>query len=545
MADHPDSPEQRARMVQAFADRARLDLSDSELERLSEYVESAWDMADRLHEVDQPGREGLAADLPLRSAWANVGSRSEPPASVQAPEPLERLPSSVLETAAMIASGSVTPLELVSSQLAHIDRYDADVRSYITVDHAGAMAAASNLTEELSDGRPRSILHGVSFGAKDSIPAAGMRCTYNSPLMRDWVPARDAEAVRLLREAGAVLVGKHNLNEFGWSLPSEDDLAPPPRNPWLPEEYSVGSSSGSAAAVAAGLASFAIGTDGGGSIRLPAGQHSLFGLKPTHDKISRLGVSDGSVSEVGILTKTAEDAAAVLAMLLGGSAASCIAHVSEAPDRLRIGLPTGYIDDIGMEDDVRELLDAAVRFLDEACHEVVHLSSQSLKLLHDGVRANFVLIAAEHYFDHEGPGRDRSRYGASAGFYNLPGACLTAADYMHAQRVGKLVRAEVDAVFQSTDLLLMPTSPVTRTSTARNPRTHRRGANAAYTAPFNLTGHPALSVPVGLSSEGIPIGLQLVGPMDSELELLQTGGWLSSLFELPAFPEIASSAQFD
>ncbi len=545
MPDRPDSPEQRARIVQAFAARARIDLTDAELERLIEYVESAWDMADRLRDVEQPGREGIATDLPLRSAWANVGDRGAPPAGVAVEASLERMPSSVLEAASLIASGSVTPLELVSSQLALIDRHDAKVRSYISLDHAGATAAASSLTEELSDGAPRSPLHGVPFGAKDSIPAAGMPCTYNSPLMRDWIPARDAEAVRLLREAGAVLVGKHNLNEFGWSIPSEDDLAPPPRNPWLPEEYSVGSSSGSAAAVAAGLASFAIGTDGGGSIRLPAGQHSLFGLKPTHDRISRLGVSDGSVSEIGILTKTAGDGAAVLAVLFGDSASNRVADVSEAPARLRVGLPTGYLDDIGMEDDVRGLFDSAIKVLEEAGHEVVQLPAQSLGLLHDALRANFVLIAAEHYFDHEGPGRDRSRYGASAGFYNLPGACLTAADYMHALRVGKLVCAEVDAVFQAVDMLLTPTSPVTRTSTARNPHTHRRGANAAYTAPFNLTGHPALSVPVGLSSEGLPIGLQLVGPMNSEFALLQAGGWLSSRFELPEFPVFASSARFD
>src|SRR5690625_2977618 len=131
------------------------------------------------------------------------------------------------------------------------------------------------------------------------------------------------------------------------------------------------------------------------------------------------------------------------------------------------------------------------------------MPSPALDILADGVRANFIVIAAQHYFDHEFPGKDRSRYGASAGFYNLPGACLSAADYMHALRVGGLLRSNIDELLQEHDMLLTPTSPVTRSSTARNPKTHRRGANAAYTSPFNLSGHPGLSVPVGLSSEGM------------------------------------------
>lgn len=544
-------------IVAAFAARAKLDLSADERARLVEYVRDTWDLADRLREVATPGLEGLREALPLRAAYANRpgGERAEEPAPPPGPGrprpvPDEVLLGSLTDAASALARGDLTPLDLVHAQLERIARYDGVVRSYVTVDGQGALAASARLTDELATQGLRSLLHGVPFGAKDSIPAAGLRCTYNSPLTRDWRPRRDAEAVRRLRAAGAVLVGKHNLNEFGWSLPREDDLNPPPRNPWLPEEYSVGSSSGGGAALASGLAMFALGTDGGGSARLPAGQHLLFGLKPGHGRVPSAGVSEGRVSEVSVLARAAEDAAAVLAALLidpdeDGAAerlrlepAAWVEHVRSSPRGLRVAVPEGYVAEVGMEDSVRAAFDATVRAVEDLGHEVVRLPPPTLSILRDGVRANFVVIAAEHYFDHEGPAKDRGRYGASAAFYNLPGACLTAADYLHALRVGELVRREVDAVLADVDVILTPTSPVTRTSTARNPETHRRGGNAAYTSPFNISGHPGVSLPVGLSDEGLPIGMQLVGSVGGEFELLRAARQLSGAFALPAFPDL-------
>jgi len=263
------------------------------------------------------------------------------------------------------------------------------------------------------------------------------------------------------------------------------------------------------------------------------------------------GVSEGLVSEVSVLARTAEDAAAILSVLLinpddvDGSSRlrtepyTNIALIAADPQPLRIGIPQGYIEQVGMEDDVQTVFDETRARLRGLGHEVIEFRGPALDILHDGVRANFVVIAAEHYFDHEGPGRDRSRYGASAGFYNLPGACLTAADYLHALRVRKLLRKAIDTMLTEYDLLLMPTSPVTRSSTARNPRTHRRGANAAYTSPFNLSGHPGLSVPAGFSTEGMPIGVQLVGPDESEFRLLQLGRSIRDTAQLRAFPDLA------
>ena len=563
-AETAAAPLDKGRIVAAFAAHAGLRLDDDERARLEDYVDTVWEMAGRLRSVPSPGLEGLRERMPLRAAYAN---RAEDAAVVAAPGPGDAVPSpsplpaglldaGVMAVAGAIARGEATPDDVTQALLERIERYDGAVRSYVTVDAVGARAAAAALTAELRSAPPRSVLHGIGIGAKDSIPIAGMRCTYNSPLMRDWQPRRDAEAVRRLRAAGAVMIGKHNLNEFGWSLPTEEDLAPPPRNPWFPAERSVGSSSGGGAAVAAGLALAALGTDGGGSIRLPAGQHGLFGVKPGHDDVPRQGVGEGSVSEVSVLARTAADAAAVLAALqIDVDAPDAAERLRREPARraaealtlarpFRLGVPEGYLEDVGMEADVAVAFADVRRVCADLGIELVGVGRRALDVLHDAVRANFVIIAAEHYFDHEGPGADRSRYGSSAGFYNLPGSCLTASDYLHAQRVGGIARAAIDAVLTEVDLLLTPTTPVTRTSTARDPKTHRKGGNAAYTAPFNISGHPASSFPAGVSGEGIPIGAQLVGRRGSEFEQLAVGHAIASRLSLPPFPDPADVVAF-
>jgi len=546
----------RAAVVAAFATHAGLDLDEDERARLETYVTTVWDMAASLREVPSPGLEGARDDLPLRAAYANRGPDAEPaPAPPPAGEARpERAVAAIGRDARALqsafANGDFTPLDLTAAYLDRIDRYDPFVRSYVAVDWDGALGTAAALSRELAAGSARSPVHGLPIGAKDSIPIAGMRCTFNSPLMRAWRPRRDAEAVRRLRAAGAVMLGKHNLNEFGWSLPSEDDLTPPPRNPWYPAEFSVGSTSGGGAAVAAGLAAAALGTDGGGSIRLPAGQHGLFGIKPGHGDVPRGGVSDGRVSEVSVLVRSAEDAAAILAVMqtdvdaadaaarLRAYPAERAAFVASPPGAVRLGVPQGYLDDVGMEDDVAVAFDAARRAAEEAGLELVEVPKRALDVLHDAVRANFVVIAAEHYFDHEGPGAHRERYGRSAGFYNLPGSCLTAADYLHALRVGEIARDAIDAVFGTVDLLLTPTTPVVRTSTARDPASHRRGGNARYTSPFNISGHPASSFPAGVGREGIPIGAQLVGPRGSEYVQLRVARALAARLARPPFPDM-------
>jgi len=549
-------------IVAALAQHAGLDLTSEEREQLVEHVTTVWDMAETLRMVASPGLEGLRNTMPLRTAKANRSAsgpsptrrrrRSGSPAPVPLPVNEATVQAGVLAIGAAMRRGDVRPIDVVAAFLERIRVYDTDVRSYITVDTQGAMDTAEELGSELARARSRSVLHGVPFGVKDSIPAEGMPTTYNSPLMRDWFPARDSEPVRRLRAAGAVLLGKHNLNEFGWSLPSEGDLAPPPRNPFLPDEASVGSSSGSAAAVSAGLTAFALGTDAGGSVRLPAGQHRLFGLKPGLGVVPRTGVGEMTVSEVGVLARSAPDAAVVLAVLLLDPDSPDVherlrveplrraEEVVQPAANVRLGVPWAYIRGIDVEPATRTAFEEACRACEDLGWEIVDVPDRALSLLHDAVRANFVVIAAEHFFDHEGTVTRRERYGERAGFYALPGCCLTAADYLHARRVGRVACEAVDAVLDTVDALLTPTGRVTRTSASRNPATHRSGGNAVFTAAFNVTGHPAVSVPAGASPDGLPIGVQLVGRPAAEFTLLRLAHAIAERVPQPPFPDLAT-----
>lgn len=558
----------RSDIVRAFATRGDLRLDDAERARLEDYVVDAWGMADRLRAVPVPGIDD-AARLPRRAAYASRGPAPRADTDVRIgtgalgsdgrssdEQRAARLASAgLVDAARALARGEATAVDLVDAVLDRIARFDGALRSCIAVSRDGSRARAKAADAERATGDARGLLDGIPIGAKDNIPVAGFPCTYNSPLTRDWWPARDAECMRRLRAAGAIVVAKHNLNEFGWSIPSEDDLHAPPRNPWRPDAYAVGSSSGGGVAVAAHMAYAAIGTDGGGSTRLPAGQEALYGLKPGHRRVPPDGVTEGHISEVGILARRAEDVAAVFATLLVDpddpdararridEPGRAVAGLADTSTRVRIGVPESYVAEVGMSDDVRAVFEATVRTATSLGFDVVPVADRHQRHLGDARRANFVVLAAEHYFDHEETGKDRGRYGPSAGFYNLPGACLTAADYLHGLRVGALVREAVDAALDDADVLLTPTSTVTSTLAARDPETHRRGGNAAYTSPFNISGHAALSFPAGFAPDGWPIGMQLVGRHDGELELLRVGAILARALDGQRTLDVAAAAR--
>jgi Asp-tRNA(Asn)/Glu-tRNA(Gln) amidotransferase A subunit family amidase len=434
------------------------------------------------------------------------------------------------EVAEAIRRRVVSSVELVSHLIERSRALEDTLHAWITLDADGALRAAERADREIAAGRYRGPLHGIPVSAKDSFMTRGLRTTSNMRAYADWVPDRDAVVIARLREAGAVILGKTNMNETGWSLPTEHDLAPPPKNPWNPAYRAVGSSSGPGVVAAAGLSYAALGTDGGGSTRLPSGQMGLIGLKPSRGLVPHGGVlSSGEISEVGVLTRTAADAAIVLRTIAGHDPDDHATLDLDVPDYpsllaggvrgLRVGVPRAFIEAVPNEDEVATAFEAALDLLRDLGADVRDVDVPDMEVAR---AANFVVLNAV-----VGSGNEdylklpKGLLGDSARRYLATSMFLPAPAYARALRFKQHFGRVLERVFGGVDLLAMPTSPVVTAEAARRPGEHNRGINASYTAPFNLSGHPGISIPCGQGELGIPIGFQVVGPHLSEPTLLR------------------------
>ena len=433
------------------------------------------------------------------------------------PEELHLL--TVAQAGRRIREGSLSPTDYVEALIERVRRLDPMLRSTITLASESALAAARLAESELDRGVWRGPLHGIPIGIKDCIATAGLRTTANSRVLSDWIPADDAPAVAALRAAGAIVFAKLNLNEFAWSIPSDDDLYPPPRNPWSPDHFAMGSSSGSAVAVASGLCPAALGTDAGGSVRQPAANCGVVGLKPTHRLVDSSGALGArTICEVGPITRSVEDAALLLDALLGGNR-SYVESLRRSPERVRVGVLSRHIDLAQPDPQISAAFSEALRVMRDLGMEIVEVEIEGLA---KAAAANFVVLNAEAFAAHEETLRVRMEaYGRSARLFHAQGAFLSAADYIAALSVGATVRDRADETLSAVDVLATPVVPVLTAEAARTAKAQpHTGGSAIFTAPFNLTGHPALAVPGGMSREGIPIGLQLVGRRGGEADLL-------------------------
>jgi aspartyl-tRNA(Asn)/glutamyl-tRNA(Gln) amidotransferase subunit A len=413
-----------------------------------------------------------------------------------------------------LARGEVTAVDLTEAALRAIAADDPQLHAFITVDADAARGAAVAADRLAGSGRGRGPLHGVPVAIKDNIPTAGLRTTYNSRAYADWTPAADAPAVRRLRRAGAIVLGKTNLNEFGWSVPSPADLVAPPRNPWNTGHLMVGSSSGSAAAVAAGMVPVALGTDGGGSTRLPASQANLVGLKPGRDAIPGVGSPIDELSAIGILGRSAGDVLTVFSLL----ADRPVPRRDAGGSPPRLAIPRPQIESLDIEDDVRAAFEADIGSLAEMGAQITEIDLPHLQQARDG---NFVLLAALAHAVLAPDLRTRAEsIGVSARRYHLAGAVLSVEDTVNARRLGKMFAAELDRALGPSTGLLTPVSTVATTAAARRPGEHNRGLNSTFTSPFNLIGWPAISVPSRHRSQGIPIGFHVAARPGHEEWLL-------------------------
>jgi len=444
-------------------------------------------------------------------------------------------PMSCLEIAAAVQSGERTARAVVEHALAEAERLQEKWRAFITLTPEVARRQADQVDALVRRGR-KLPLAGVPVAVKDLIDLKGVRTTCGSRVFADRVAGSNATVIEKLLTAGAVPLGKTNMHEFAFGFTGENPTFGDCRNPWDPARISGGSSSGSAVAVALGICPMALGSDTGGSIRLPAALCGVAGLKPTYGRVSRAGVAplSWSMDHVGPITRTAEEAAMVLEVMAGEDPADetssrrpvpQYAGELEKPLRgLKIGLPrTGFFE--SLEPDVAQALVTASVELASLGAERVEIT---LPHLDEVLGAHRAIIFSEASSYHQPFLKDRAdRYGEATRLQLEAGLFLPAVDYLKGQRVRRVVRRAWTDVFRSVDCLL---TPATQAVAARfgaeavelpGGKTPLLYAYLGLLLPFNLSGHPALAVGCGFSQAGMPIGMQLVGRPFDEATILR------------------------
>ena len=429
----------------------------------------------------------------------------------------------------LYASGAASPTEIVQALLDRIDNYDSRLNTFITVDREAALEAARDASREIAHGRVRGPLHGVPFAVKDIIDVAGLATTCHSKLLVDNVARRDAKVISRLRAAGAIVLGKLSLHEFAFGGPCFDLPYPPARNPWNADHYPGGSSSGSGAALAAGFVPLALGTDTAGSIRNPAGTCGVVGLKPTYDLVSRHGVFPlaFTLDHIGPMARSVRDIAIALDTLAGngqrcnkeGSRQSYCTDLNRGISDLRVGFVRHFHEsDMVADGEVALALDEVARVLAREGASVRDLQLPRLQTL-AGVQR--VILLAESWAVHAAWLRERpADYARATRRKLMAGAFLSASDYVNAQQHRGRLIGVVNDVFRDVDILLTANSldPACRIDDEDAlARTYPRQARA----PFNLTGHPALSMLCGFSKTGLPLSVQFVSRAYDEATLLR------------------------
>ena len=438
---------------------------------------------------------------------------------------LEAHKLTVSEASRLIRGGELSPSELLEGLLERIDALEPRLEAWVTVDREGARAAAKRLSREAEEGRIRGPLHGVPVGVKDIYYTAGLRTTMGSHIYRDFVPEKDAETVRRLKEAGAVILGKTETTEFAVRDPA------PTRNPWNPEHSPGGSSSGSAAA-ASGMCPVALGTQTGGSVIRPASFCGVVGTKPTYDLINRDGIYplSWSLDHVGFFTRTVEDAAIVLGVLTrSGPGAALWPPERTGPPRL--GLLRGYFQEKAGEEVWEGFEDALDRLSGSGAEVVKAPQPVSFYAAHASHR---VIMATEAASVHEGNFEARrADYRVHIRGLVASGLLVPASAYLRAQRIRAKFIREVEAILGGVDCLLTPSAPTTA------PRGLESTGDPAFNSPWSLCGFPTMTVPSGLTGDGLPLGVQLTGLSFREGDLLAVAEWYErSLGFKGSWPEL-------
>ena len=451
----------------------------------------------------------------------------------------ELLGLTIKEVAPKIRAHEISPVELTEAALTQADRLQPTLGSFITILHDVARKQAREQEAALMRGEYRGPLHGIPIGIKDNIATAGIRTTVGSKVLANNVPAEDAEVVRRCKQAGAIIIGKENLEEFAAGMTSNNAHYGAVHNPWKLDHVPGGSSGGGGANVAARITFASVGTDAGGSVRLPGTFCGVVGLKQTFGRVSQRGllVTSYNGDHIGPLTRSVHDCALMLQAIAGYDPLDPSTVPVPVPDYtanlgrevrgLKMGMPANHYFDLldpEVETAVRQAI-AALEMLGLELRQVALPMMQYAGALRIAVMADN-LVAHEPYLKSH-----RHDYGPDVLYRTLAGQFVLGRDYSKSMKVQRLIKEEYARVMQQVDVLVTPTAPIPapriadKTATLGGVTYPVRGPGSGVisrnTTPSNATGLPAITVPCGFTEAGLPIGLQLIGRPFEEALLLQ------------------------
>ncbi|MPZ54272.1 MAG: Asp-tRNA(Asn)/Glu-tRNA(Gln) amidotransferase subunit GatA [Acidimicrobiia bacterium] len=479
----------------------------------------------------------------------------------------------IVTAAEGLRKGDHTAVDLLEASLARANHTEAELHCYLHIDHDGARAAAEEADRELAAGNDRGPLHGIPLAVKDNMNIDGLETTCASQILTGWVAPYDAHVVGLLKEAGAVLTGKTNLDEFAMGSSTENSAFGPTRNPWDTDKVPGGSSGGSAASVSVGSSFGAFGSDTGGSIRQPAALCGVVGLKPTYGTVSRRGLVAfaSSLDQIGPLARTVEDARILLEATWGHDPGDATSWRGDFPDISSPtvaldGLRIGVISQLSGEAFEPGVTDAVSAMINRLSDEGASLEEISIPAIDAALPAYYLVAPSEASgnlarFDgvryglrEDGATSERMMSATRASGFGpevirriLLGTFALSAGYHdafygQAQRVRTHLANEMTRVYQDFDVLVSPTTP----TTAFGIGSKTDDPLAMYfsdvaTAPSNLTGHPAVSVPIAVDDAGLPVGFQIHAPAFGEARMLAVAAEVERLADFDARPALAGS----
>jgi len=457
----------------------------------------------------------------------------------------------IQELAPLIQNKEISPVELVDQCLERIQETEPTINAFITVLEDSAKENAKVAEKEILNGNYKGVLHGIPYSAKDLYTTKGIKTTAGSKILSDYVPDFDATTVSKLNTAGAILVGKNNLHEFAYGGTNENEHFGPTGNPWNPNMIPGGSSGGSGATVAAFSSIFSLGTDTGGSIRIPASLCGVVGIKATYGRVSRNGVLplSSSLDHAGPLAKTTWDTAAVLSVMAGYDPKDPSSSKKEVPnyfeaftednfslEGITIGICEAYYFE-NLDPEVEMSVRQSIELFKTLGASIVEID---LPFLEESAKLQSMLTTAEAYSYHSSYLKERyEEYGTNIRTRLELGQYTPAWAYIQAQRLRQKTKESWNEVYKSIDLLLAPTTAIPAfpincsTITFGDKEINPRDLGVlARTSPSNFNGFPCISVPCGFTESGLPIGLQLQGRPFEELLVFRAANSFEKAYEV-------------